>query len=132
MQKLNILIWHIHGAYLTALAQTQHNWYVPKKEDNSEGYIGRGVGSSMPDYVREVPADEVRNLKLDLILFQTPQNYQTDQFQILTPEQRKLPKIYLQHNSPEPHPTDSRHALQPAHVGQRHHANHRRRAQRRH
>lgn len=109
MQKLNILIWHIHGAYLTALAQTEHNWYLPKKSDHSEGYIGRGTDSSMPDYVREVPADEIRNLTLDLIIFQTPQNYQTDQFQILTPEQRKLPKIYLQHNSPEPHPTDSRH-----------------------
>ncbi|GAB3499183.1 glycosyltransferase family 4 protein [Spirosoma knui] len=109
MRKLNILIWHIHGAYLTAITQTEHNWYLPKKEDNSEGYIGRGVGSSMPDYVREVPADEVKKLKLDLIIFQTPQNYQEDQFKILSADQRNLPKIYLQHNSPEPHPTDSRH-----------------------
>lgn len=109
MKKLNILIWHIHGAYLTALAQTQHNWYLPKKDDNAEGYIGRGVGSSLPPYVREVPADEVKHLDLDLIIFQTPQNYERDQFEILTDEQRRRPKLYLQHNSPEPHPTDSRH-----------------------
>lgn len=109
MRKLNILIWHIHGAYLTAITQAEHNWFLPKKDDNSEGYVGRGVGSSMSDYVREIPAEDIRNLSLDLIIFQTPQNYQKDQFEILSVEQRKLPKIYLQHNSPEPHPTDSRH-----------------------
>ena len=109
MQKLNILIWHIHGAYLTAITQTRHNWYLPKNDSLSEGYIGRGVGSSMPDYVQEVPAELVKDLSLDLIIFQTPQNYQQDQFDILTDEQRRLPKIYLQHNSPEPHPTNSLH-----------------------
>lgn len=109
MRKLNILIWHIHGAYLTAITQAEHNWYLPTKPDPSEGYIGRGQDSTMPDYVREIPAEEVRNLELDLIIFQTPKNYQTDQFEILSDEQRQLPKIYLEHNTPEPHPTFSRH-----------------------
>lgn len=63
----------------------------------------------MPEYVREIPADDVRNLPLDLIIFQTPRNYQIDQYQILSDAQRQLPKIYLEHNSPEPHPTDSLH-----------------------
>ncbi|WP_128546342.1 glycosyltransferase [Larkinella soli] len=114
MRKLNILIWHIHGAYLTALAQAEHNWYLPTRTPDAggrvpEGYIGRGVDSSMPAYVQEVPADEVRNLDLDLILFQTPGNYGRDQYDILPEEQRQLPRIYLEHNTPEPHPTNSRH-----------------------
>jgi len=109
MRKLNILIWHIHGAYLTAIAQAEHNWYLPKKAEPSEGYIGRGQDSTMPEYVREIPAEAVKDLDLDLIIFQTPKNYLEDQYEILTAEQRQLPRIYLQHNSPEPHPTDSRH-----------------------
>lgn len=109
MQRLNILIWHIHGAYLTAITQAEHNWYLPIEAGSPEGYCGRGAESSMPDYVREVPAGEVRNLELDLIICQTPRNYQTDRFAILSPEQQKLPTIYLEHNTPEPHPTDSRH-----------------------
>lgn len=109
MQKLNILIWHIHGAYLTAITSAEHNWYVPINDERSEGYVGRGQDSTMPDYVREIPADEVRNLPLDMIIFQTPKNYQIDQYDILSDEQRQLPKIYLEHNTPEPHPTDSRH-----------------------
>lgn len=111
MRKLNILIWHIHGAYLTAITQTEHNWYLPTKPGHPEGYAGRGVNSSMPDYVREVPADTVRQLDLDLIIFQTPQNYLTDQFEILSDQQQQLPKIYLEHNTPEPHPTHSRHPV---------------------
>ena len=111
MRPLNILIWHIHGAYLTAITQTIHNWYVPAKPGGGEGYIGRGIKSTMPPYVREIPAEEVRNLKLDVIICQTPQNYQSDRFEILSVEQRHLPIIYLEHNAPEPHPTDSRHLV---------------------
>ena len=109
MKKLSILIWHIHGAYLTAITQTEHNWYVPTKPGGPEGYAGRGTDSTLPDYVREVPADQVRHLNVDLIIFQTPQNYQTDQYEILSETQRQLPRIYLEHNTPEPHPTHTRH-----------------------
>lgn len=109
MKPLNILIWHIHGAYLTAITQTEHNWYLPTKPDGSAGYIGRGNDSTMPGYVREISAEDVRHLDLDLIICQTPQNYQVDRFAILSSEQQQLPTIYLEHNTPEPHPTDSRH-----------------------
>jgi hypothetical protein len=113
MKRLNILIWHIHGAYLTAITQAEHNWYVPVKPalagSRPEGYAGRGEGSTMPEYVREIPAEAVRDLPLDLIICQTPRNYTTDRFMILSPQQLRLPIIYLEHNSPEPHPTDSIH-----------------------
>jgi hypothetical protein len=106
MRRLNILVWHIHGSYLDALTSIEHNWYLPVKE----GHYG-GRRWSSPDYVREVPWDEVRNLDLDLIIFQSPRNYQKDQFEILTPEQRALPRIYLEHNTPRPHPVDTRHIV---------------------
>lgn len=109
MQPLNILIWHIHGAYLTAIAQAEHNWYLPTKPGGPEGYIGRGQDSTMPSYVREIPAEDVARLELDLIICQTPRNYLIDRYAILSPEQQHLPTIYLEHNAPEPHPTDSRH-----------------------
>jgi glycosyltransferase involved in cell wall biosynthesis len=111
MQKLNILIWHIHGAYLTAITQTEHNWYLPVKPGHPEGYAGRGVDSALPEYVQEIAADEIRNLDLDLIIFQTPRNYQIDQYEILSFEQQQLPGIYLEHNTPEPHPTLTRHPV---------------------
>ena len=41
-QRLNILIWHIHGSYLNALGRIPHNWYLPVRAGRPEGYGGRG------------------------------------------------------------------------------------------
>jgi glycosyltransferase involved in cell wall biosynthesis len=110
MRRLNILMWHIHGSYLNAITRVEHNWYLPVMPGRPEGYGGRGL-YDLPDHVREVPAEEVRELELDLVIFQTPTNYLQDQYAILTPQQRSLPRIYLEHNTPKPHPTDSSHPL---------------------
>ncbi len=102
MQRLKILIWHIHGSYLNTLARIDADWYLPVKAGRPEGYGGRGPTFDWPAYVREVPAEAVRDLKLDLIIYQTPKNYFEDQFEILSAEQCQLPKIYLEHNTPKP------------------------------
>src|SRR5437660_9718236 len=111
MKRLNILLWHIHGSYLNALARIEHNWFLPVKLGRPEGYGGRGATFDLPEYVREVPTEEVRYLPLDLIIYQTPKNYFEDQYEILSEEQRRLPKIYLEHNTSKPHPTDTRHPV---------------------
>ena len=111
MQRLKILIWHIHGSYLNTLARIDADWYLPVKAGRPEGYGGRGPTFDLPAYVREVPAEQVRDLQLDLIIYQTPKNYFEDQFEILSAEQRKLPKIYLEHNTPKPNAVDTRHPI---------------------
>lgn len=111
MGPLNILIWHIHGSYLNTLARIAHNWYLPVKPGRPEGYGGRGPTFDLPDTVREVPSEEVRDLDLDLVIYQTPRNYFEDRPEILSVEQQRLPAIYLEHNTPQPHPTNSRHII---------------------
>lgn len=110
-RPLRILIWGIHGGYLNTLAHIPHEWRLPVKPGHPEGYGGMGRGLLKTDHVRDVPAEQVRELDLDLVVFQTPKNYLEDQFEILSPEQQKLPKIYLQHNVPKPHATDTRHPV---------------------
>jgi len=111
MRRLNILTWHIHGSYLNTLARIEHNWYLPIKPGRPEGYGGRGPTFDLPDYMCEVPAEQVRDLKLDLVIYQSPKNYLEDQFELLTDEQRSLPKIYLEHNTPKPNAVDTRHPV---------------------
>lgn len=111
MQRLKILTWHVHGSYLNALAQIDHEWYLPVKAGRPEGYGGRAATFTLPSYVHEVPAEEVRNLNLDLILYQSAKNYQVDQFEILSEQQQRLPRIFLEHNSPRPHATDTNHPV---------------------
>jgi hypothetical protein len=106
MPRLKILIWHIHGSYLDAITSVEHDWYLPVQP----GHYG-GRRWSSPAWVHDVPADRVGELDLDLIIFQSPKNYQNDQFEILTPEQRALPRIYLEHNTPKPSAYDTRHVV---------------------
>src|ERR671932_1963715 len=111
MRRLKILIWHIHGSYLNAITRADHDWYLPTKPGHPEGYVGRGLTFDLAPSVREVPAEQVRDLDLDLVIYQTPKNYFEDAAEILSAAQRRLPKIYLEHNAPRPHPTDSRHPI---------------------
>jgi glycosyltransferase involved in cell wall biosynthesis len=116
MKRLKILTWHIHGSYLNSLAHSEHDWYIPVKPGHPDRYIGRGSTFVGHEHLHEVPAEEVRTLDLDLILFQCVQNYQEDQYEILSPEQRKLPRIYLEHNVPRPHASDTRHPVDDANI----------------
>jgi len=111
MRPLRILTWHVHGNYLYYLSQSAHELFVPVKPGRPEGYSGRAGSLSWPDNLHEVPAEEVQSLPLDCILFQSKKNYQEDQYEILSERQRRLPKIFLEHDPPREHPTDTRHPV---------------------
>ncbi len=110
-QRLRILTWHIHGSYLFYLVQCPHDFYLPVMDGRPEGYAGRTPSYAWPDNVHEVLASQVRNQDFDCILFQSRQNYLVDQFEILSDEQRQLPRLYLEHDPPREHPTDTRHIV---------------------
>ena len=59
--------------------------------------------------MHDIPIDRVKDLDFDAILFQHRKNYEVDQYEILSPRQRQLPKIYLEHDPPQEHPTNTRH-----------------------
>ena len=109
--KLKIFTWHIHGSYLYYLSQGDYEIYIPVKPDKIEGYYGKGETFPFGENVHEVPAESVKDHVFDVILFQTNQNYLSDQYEILSPEQRSLPKIYIEHDPPRQHPTDTKHLL---------------------
>lgn len=109
MRPLKILTWHIHGNYLWYLSQVPHEIYLPVKPGRFDGYGGRGRTFPFGPNVHDVPADEVRKQDFDCVLFQHRQNWEVDQFEILTPRQRRLPRIYLEHDPPQEHPTNTRH-----------------------
>ena len=113
-RPLRVLTWHIHGSYLYYLTQTPCIFYLPKKNSTEEGYGGRTSSFPWGDNVIDVPAEEVRSIEFDCILFQSKKNYLEDQYAILTEQQRALPKIYLEHDPPREVPTDTKHVVDDA------------------
>ncbi len=111
MDRLRVLTWHVHGSYLYYLVHAPHDFYLPVRPDRAAGYGGRTGVHQWPDNVHEVPVDEVRDLALDCILFQSRPHYLKDQYEILSGVQRRLPRVYLEHDPPREHPTDTRHPV---------------------
>ncbi|HEY7293418.1 MAG TPA: glycosyltransferase family 1 protein, partial [Dehalococcoidia bacterium] len=111
MRRLRVLTWHVHGNYLYYLSRVPHELYLPVKPGRPHGYGGRAGSFPWPANVYEVPAEELRALQFDCILFQAKQHYLEDQFELLSADQRHLPRIYLEHDPPREHPTDTRHHL---------------------
>ncbi len=111
MQRLKILTWHTHGSYLYYLTQAPHDFYVLSKPDRPPGYGGRCGHIPWGDNVFDMPVDQARNHAFDCILFQDDEQYLHDQHRFLTPAQRDLPRIYLEHDPPRENPTEMRHPV---------------------
>lgn len=109
--RLKIFTWHIHGSYLFYLSQGDYDIYIPVTAQKTEGYYGRGETFPFGDNVHEVAAEEVKNMDFDCILFQTNTNYLVDQYEILSLSQQALPRVYLEHDPPRKHPTDTKHVM---------------------
>jgi len=110
MRPLRILTWHVHGNYLLYLSQANVEFYLPVAPGRP-GFGGRGNSFPFPERVRDVPAEAVRDLELDGVLFQSRRNYCEDQYEVLSARQRRLPRIYLEHDPPQEHPTNTRHPV---------------------
>jgi hypothetical protein len=110
-RPLTILTWHVHGSYLYYFSHVPHLVCLPVRPERPAGYGGALPGLPWPGNVREVPADQVRRLQIDCVLYQSQKNWEEDRYEILSPAQRRLPRIYLEHDPPRLSPTDTRHPV---------------------
>ena len=112
MQRLRILTWHTHGSYLYYLSQLPHDFFVLSKPGRPPGYGGRCGDMPWGDNVIDMPLSEVQSQDFDCIIFQDDAQYLEDQHCYLTPQQRALPRLYIEHDPPRETPTDTRHPVQ--------------------
>ena len=111
-RRLRILTWHVHGNYLYYLSQVPHDFTIIIRPGNPPGYSALGTGLPWGDNIREVPWDRVRHEDVDCVLFQSRDHYEIDQYELLSAAQRALPRMYVEHDPPQGHPTDTRHPFQ--------------------
>jgi hypothetical protein len=100
MRRLNILTWHTHGSYLYYLSQAPHEFHVLAKPGRPPGYGGRCGPFPFGTNVHDLPVEQARTRAFDCILFQEDHQWEKDQYEFLTPAQRALPRIYLEHDPP--------------------------------
>ena len=108
-RRLRILTWHVHGNYLYYLSQVPHDWYLVTDAARSPQHGGRSGCLPWGANVHEVPIEHVRDLPCDVVLFQSRSAWDDEQHRVLSATQRRGPRIYLEHDPPQHHPTDTRH-----------------------
>nr|WP_245180211.1 glycosyltransferase family 4 protein [Cupriavidus sp. LEh25] len=113
-RRLRILTWHVHGNYLYYLSQIPHDLYLVTRDDGTPGYAGAGGALPWGANVHEVPFERVPDGQFDCVLYQHLHHYLRDRVELLNDAQRALPAIYLEHDPPQEHPTNTLHPVQDA------------------
>ena len=108
-RRLRILTWHVHGNYLYYLTQVPHEFWLVTDATRSAHHGGRSGSLPWGANVHEAPVESVRDLPFDVLLFQSRDAWEREQHELLSEAQRRLPRIYLEHDPPQQHPTDTRH-----------------------
>lgn len=108
---MRVLTWHVHGNYLLYLARADAEIVIPYLPGRSHPYGGRGATFRWPENVVEVPVGDLRDERFDVVLHQSLATWRYDRHIALTPEQRRLPQIFLEHDPPRTSPYDARHPL---------------------
>ena len=62
--------------------------------------------------MHDAPVDRLQDMAFDVVLFQSREAYEQEQYTLLSEAQRRLPRIYLEHDPPQQHPTNTRHWVQ--------------------
>jgi glycosyltransferase involved in cell wall biosynthesis len=108
-KKLRIFTWHVHGSYLYYLTQANCEFYIPVDAARSPGYGGKGGADPWGANLHEVPVERIKDTAFDAILFQSRRHYEEDQYRIFSKMQQQLPRVYVEHDPPREHPTDTSH-----------------------
>ncbi len=108
-ERLRILTWHVHGNYLYNLTQVPHDFYLVTDEARSTHHTGRNGSLPWGGNVHEARVEALRDMSFDVLLFQSRAAWDDEQHRVLSAAQRRLPRIYLEHDPPQQHPTNTVH-----------------------
>ena len=92
---MNILIWHVHGGWMTPFVQGGHRYLLPATA--TEG--GRS-GYDWPDGAQDVALEDLRDADVDLVVLQRPEELVMVADLLGREAGRDVPALYLEHNTP--------------------------------
>lgn len=106
---MNVLVWHVHGSWMTAFVQGEHRYHLPVVPDRGPDGLGRARTWDWPANAVEVTPEEVADLDVDVVVLQRAR----DEFLLDRWGKgrfRRTPKIWVEHDTPLALP-DPRHPM---------------------
>lgn len=108
---MRILLWHVHGSWLTAFVQGSHDYLVPVLPDRGPDGLGRARTWDWPSSVTELSPEALREQDVDVLVLQRPHELELAHRWLGRRPGSELPAVYLEHNTPEATPCTQRHVL---------------------
>ncbi len=104
---MNVLIWHVHGAWTTAFVQGKHQYLIPATPDRGPYGLGRARTYPWPPNAVEVSPASLARSDVDVMVLQRPEEYELARRWL----RRPVPVIYLEHNTPKGNVPNTRHPM---------------------
>jgi hypothetical protein len=99
----------VHGNYLYNLTQVPHDFYLVTDDARSTHHSGRSGTLPWGDNVHEAHVEHIRQMEFDVVLYQSRAAWDGERHTLLSEAQQRLPRIYLEHDPPQEHPTNTVH-----------------------
>jgi hypothetical protein len=103
---MNILIWNVHGGWMTSFVQGPHCYLLPTTPEG-----GGRAGYDWPDAAQEVAPESLRDRDVDVVVLQSVADLDRAAQLLGREPGRDLPAVYLEHNTPRGHVPDAVHPL---------------------
>jgi hypothetical protein len=119
---MRILIWHVHGSWLTSFVQGHHDYVVPVTPERGPYGLGRARTWDWPASVAEVAPEQLRDTPVDVIVLQRPEELRLAARWLGRSPGRDVPAVYVEHDAPPgpaagtPHPMAGVPGLHIVHV----------------
>ncbi|MEV5408990.1 glycosyltransferase [Thermopolyspora sp. NPDC052614] len=104
---MRILVWHVHGSWMTAFVHGRHEYLVPVTPNRGPNGLGRATTYEWPDNALEVPPERLRDEHVDVVVLQRPHEIDLARQWL----GRDVPMIYVEHNTPKGDVPESRHPM---------------------
>ena len=107
---MNVLVWHVHGSYTTALVQGPHRYLLPVVPDRGPDGRGRARTWDWPPSAVELSPSELATTDVDVVVLQRPEDERLANAWLGGRRVgRDLPAVWLEHNAPQGRIADLRH-----------------------
>jgi hypothetical protein len=108
---VNVLIWHVHGAWTTSFVHGRHTYLLPVDPDRSADGLGRARTYDWPDQAVELDRAQLADHPVDVVVLQRPCELDGLAERWLGGRRpgRDVPAVYLEHNAPQARIADMRH-----------------------
>ena len=106
---MNILVWHVHGSWMTAFVQGRHRYLVPVTPDRGPEGLGRAQTFDWPGSAVELSPQELREAPIDVVILQRPWEEELTERWTGRRPGRDIPAVYVEHNTPKGQVPDTRH-----------------------